>query len=122
MKSMATNLMRLFGWNTQGDFGPLTMYTASDRGLVAFLKAPPRCPATPNQIITRARFIAIGKSWRTLTLAQKKDWERATRVACLRCTGYDLFTYYHMKQDRGAVATIEQQTGIPLYCPPFIPL
>jgi len=122
MKSMATNLMHLFGWNTQGDWGPLTMYTASDRGLVAFLKAPPRCPATPNQIQTRDRFVKIGQSWATLSVEQRAAWETLSLRANLRITGWNLFTYYHMRRDANAIRTLERQTGTQVFCPPFIPL
>lgn len=112
----------MFGWNCQGDFGPVTMYTAADKGLVVFLKAPPRCPPTPNQTMIRGRFKRIATTWATLTQPQRDQWEELTIRACLRITGYDLFTYYQMRRDVSAVETLEHQTGIKVTKPDYIAL
>lgn len=122
MKSLATQPMRMFGLQVQGDFSALTMYTATNGDLIAFLKAPPRCPETANQRMIRERFKRIALAWHAMTRAQQCDWERVSMRANLRISGYNLYTYYHMRRDRGAIATLEQQTGIMLECPPFINL
>jgi hypothetical protein len=112
----------MWGLNIQGDWGPLTFYTATNKDLIAFLKAPPRCPETQNQRMIRDRFVRIGLSWADMTQPQRDQWEAITRRANLRVTGFNLFTYWQMRRDTPAIATLEAQTNIPLYKPTFIDL
>jgi hypothetical protein len=122
MKNQADKRFRLAGFNTQGDFGPFTMYTAADKGLVVFLKAPPRCPPTPNQIMIRTRFKRVGAKWRAMTPAQRVAWELLSMRSHIRIQGYALFTYCMMRHDADVVITLEDQTGVDVYIPPFIDL
>lgn len=122
MKSSATTLQRLWGFLIQGDWGPLTFYTSSDGGLVAFLKAPPRCPPTENQITNRWRFQQIAILWRSLSQQQRQIWETLSKRACLRITGWDLFTYYQMRRDPDVVQTLQNQTGIAFAIPALLDL
>jgi hypothetical protein len=122
MKSSATVFMRIWGFFIQGDWGPLTFWTAENGGLVAFLKAPPRCPPTENQITNRWRFQKIAFFWSTLPQTTRDLFEKLSRRACLRITGYNLFTYYQMRSDPAVVRTLQRQTGIAFAIPALLDL
>ena len=114
MKTPAPNLYRFLGFNTQGDIGPYTTYTAKDRGLVIFLRSPPRTPPTRGQAHQRNRFRLVGFCWRALTVEAREAWTQAGRLARLRITGFNLFTYFLIRHDTAAIRTVSRQTGIDL--------
>ena len=122
MNSFATSFHRTWCMTIQGDMGPLTFSTATNGNLIAFLKAPPRCPPTPNQEMTRERFRRVAESWATLTPTERIQWETLSVRACLRVTGYDLFTYYHMKRGLSIVQTVERQTNLTVTKPDYVDL
>jgi len=103
-----------WGWNPTGDFGPLTVYTAKNKKPVMFLKAPPTKPATHRQRFIRDRMGYIGRFWSTLPKDIKDKWERASKLARLRMTGYNLFQWWHWHYNREVLKTIERQTKIQL--------
>ena len=110
-KSKALNLL---GLRPTGDLGPLTGYTSKRGKPVWFLKAPPTSPPTGWQIHQRNLFRAIAVHWNHLSPEQRAAWLAAAEAARLKITGYNLFVWYHLTNDRAAIATIEHQTGIQL--------
>ena len=106
---------KFWGWNTQGDWGPLTFYTSQRHKLVFFAKAPPTTPASELQLIERNNWRSVAWLWRQLTPAQRADWERATKRASLRINGYDLFTHQMTRPNVTTAHTIERNTGIILH-------
>lgn len=69
-------------------------------------------PPTMEQIEQMNAFKASGIGWSALGLEGRLLWNNASRLANLRISGYNLFTYWICKKDREAIATIEHQTGI----------
>jgi hypothetical protein len=114
MKTDAKRLFKIWGWNTQGDFGPYTCYTDKRKKLVIFLRAPPRVPASPWQRRNRDRLKAIAAKWRALAPATRCKWSTAATKAHLRISGYNLYTFWQTRRDDQIVRTIEHQTGIHL--------
>lgn len=114
MKLAHQMLFRFLGWNTQGDLGPFTFYTAKNMALVFYLRAPPTKPPTPWQGQVREAFAAAAVTWSALPVATKALWELVTHRAHLRISGINLWMYWQLKQDRAAIRTIERQTGITL--------
>lgn len=110
----AESYFRFWGWNSQGDWGPWTFYTDQRKGLVYFLKAPPLEPASAWQQSIRNSFRLAAYAWRSIDPDKQADWERAAQRAHLRCTGYNVFTYWSLTHDDAAIHTIERQTGIQL--------
>ncbi len=108
------SILKFLGFNTQGDLGPWTFYTSKRKGLVFFVKSPPLEPPSPKQVHQRNKFRVVGFMWRSLTPQQRKDWELAALAAHLQITGYNLFTYYVLKDGELVVQTVEAQSGITL--------
>lgn len=103
-------LFSIFGFVIWGDFGPLTMYRNKKARVVAFAKTWPHKPASPAQVIQRAKMSEAAAAWQTLTPAEQYQWNLATRRASLCCHGFDLFTHWHMTGDTTAIRTLERQT------------
>lgn len=99
------------GFGATGDFGPLTVYTSKQRKRIAFLKEPPLVPATLFQRRQRKRFTNVARIWRALTQDNRLAWGLAAKRAGCYCTGYNLFIYWHLTLDRGAIQTIERLSG-----------
>jgi len=114
MARVDTRWFKYLGWNSQGDLGPLTMYTDKRRQLIWFPKMPPLNPPSLRQTQWRERFRACGREWWELTTTQRKTWEQASQLARLRITGYNLFSYWILTQDDATIRTIESQTGLTL--------
>ena len=114
MKLDEPHLFRYFGWNTQGDLGPWTMYTDRRRGLVYYLRAPPKEPASYLQQIQRQRFAAAADAWRKIGQAARQAWNQIAITARLRITGFNLWTYANITNDWTTVHTIQTQTGVTL--------
>lgn len=110
-------ILFLTGFAVQGDIGPWTTYTATNRGpngKVIFLKAWLKDPPSTRQIAHRNRVRAAAAAWKTLSQNQREDWERTTIVLSLKLTGYNLFTHWWMLRDDSNINTLERQSGIPL--------
>lgn len=114
MALVKTNLLAIMGWRVQGDIGPWTCYTSKRRKFVFFLKAPPDKPPSEWQRSRRHLFKMAASGWRGLSDETKATWELATKRLSLRLTGYNLWIWWYWKQDRAAIATIEQQSGLTL--------
>lgn len=108
-------LVAYLGFQPTGDLGPLTIYTNKRGRTVSFPKAPPLEPATLFQKRQRLRFQFIAEGWQKLSQADKAAWELATKRLSLYCTGYNLFTWWHLKYDWPALNTIQRQSGITLH-------
>ena len=111
-------LFPFLGINTQGDLGGWTFYTAKDKGLVWFPKAPPLRPASYLQKVQRTRWKNVARMWRQYTPAERLLWMRAAIGAGLQIHGYDLFTYVVSRPDSSILPTIERLSFITL---PTIP-
>lgn len=98
----------------QGDLGPFTFYTSKRKGLVWFLKAPPKKPPTASQVHQRNKYRIAAECWNALTQQQRRNWTRAAHDANLSITGYNFFIFYITKGTESYVQTIERQTGIVL--------
>lgn len=118
MFSPKQKLFTLLGLQPTGDLGPLTGYTSKRGKPVWFLKAPPTKPPTGWQIHQRNLFRLCARHWSRMLPQDRKAWLDAARLAHLNITGYNLFVYYHLTKDRAAIATVEQQSGIPLLTGP----
>lgn len=111
MKTLPPTLFRFLGWNTQGDLGPWTFYTAKNQALVFYLRAPPTKPPTPWQVTIREAFAEAAAEWRELPAEAKATWELVTHQAHLRITGLNLFMFWKLTGDDSIIRTIELQTG-----------
>jgi hypothetical protein len=97
---------RILGTVVHGDLGPYTMYRAHDGGLVVFLSAPPKTPASPDQVRIRNRYRALGRGWQAMSPADRSPWILAAKRARLRVHGYGLFAWYGMTADEAGLRTI----------------
>lgn len=105
-------------FKAQGDVGPLTSYT-NKRGIVMFLKAWLRDPASPKQIAHRDRIRACAANWKAAPKTTRENYERATKKLSLYLNGYNLWVCASMNLDgRSAIPTLERQTGVTLPLPP----
>lgn len=111
MAQVSKNLIKLMGWNTQGDLGGLTVYTSQRKKLVVFPRAPPLNPPSIDQIYQRQRIVAAARQWRMLPLEKRQAWLRAARRASLKITGYNLFVFWSTSHDDAKIRTIERQSG-----------
>lgn len=103
----------------QGDVGPLTSYT-NKRGIVVFLKAWLRDPASAKQIKHRNRIRACAKNWKAAPLQTRRNYERASQVGGTQLNGYNVWVCASMNANgRSAIATLERQTHITLPLPPI---
>ena len=118
MAQQDNKILALIGFNCTGDMGPYTFYRSSKGQLVFFPRAPALNPPTMTQRVIRQRFVTAGALWRGLTDANQADWLRATVLAKLRITGYNLWLYWCMTSDRGAIAYVERVSGLTLTLQP----
>lgn len=114
MKLDDRQLHKFLGWNTQGDLGPFTFYTDKQKGLVFFLKAPPKKPASFFQQIMRQNFRDAAAIWNAFLPQAQTNWELATKRLSLQLTGYNLWTFYFITGDDHVLDTIERQSGLTL--------
>jgi hypothetical protein len=102
------------GFNVQGDLGGTTTYRSQRKRVVTFPRVSPLNPPSLAQEIQRGQFTTAAASWRALTELQRTNWRNAAQRAHLTLGGYNLWTWWTIRQDRAAIATIERQTGITL--------
>lgn len=118
MAKPGTNILQGICFKAQGDIGPLTCYT-NKRGIVMFLKAWLRDPASPKQIAHRNRIRAAAATWKLATPSTRAAYERATKKLSLYLNGYNVWVASSMTQGaRSALPTLERQTGLTLPPPP----
>jgi len=102
----------------QGDVGPLTSYT-NKRGIVMFLKAWLRDPASEKQIAHRDRIRACARNWHAAPKSTRKAYEAATKKQSLYINGYNLWVCASMNPiGRSAIETLARQSGQTLPLPP----
>lgn len=106
--------LQFIGFNATGDLGHLTSYTSSRHATVWFDKAPPLEPASPWQLRHRDRFRLAARAWQALTAATRTLWARATTLAGLYISGYNLWIFWYVTHDRMKMHTIERQSGLHL--------
>jgi len=112
MATIDMRWIKYLGWNSQGDLGPLTMYTNKRRKLVWYAKMPPLNPPSVLQVQQRARFANAADAWADLGADGRHAWNQIAIKARLRIHGYNLFSYWYLKGDNGAIHTLERQTQI----------
>lgn len=111
------SLFRCLGWNTQGDIGPFTFYTSKRKGLIFFLKAPPKELPSEWQIHQRNKWKAAAAAWAATPPLLRKKWQLAADRCHLAATGYNLWIYWQTTGDRAAIATIERHSRLTLLPP-----
>lgn len=105
------------GLSYGGDVGGITIYRNKRGKVVAFPKAPPKCPPTPAQTMQRARFAFAVRSFFQLTADQRLAYENTTRVLSLCLTGQNLWIHFCLMHDDGVWETVQRQSGIALAPP-----
>lgn len=105
-------------FKAQGDVGPLTSYT-NKRGIVCFLKAWLRDPASRKQIAHRDRVREAARLWQLLCPGCKRRWEIASKKAGTQLNGYNLFVHWVMTGEDSNIEAIERQSGHTLLPPIF---
>lgn len=107
----------LMGLNIQGDIGPFTCYKSRKKRIIWFPKAPPEKPPSLLQRLNHDRWSAAAQFWRNLTPAARSNWTLLAHQANLRISGYNLFLYWFVKNDRSIVDTLIRHTGTDPFCP-----
>lgn len=102
------------GTNIQGDIDGLTLYVSSRGKVVAFLRAPPDKPPSPDQISIRNRWRAAGAAWAALPEGQRTNWLNVARQLRLRIGGYNLWTYWYTTGQDEVIRTMERRSGLAL--------
>ncbi len=105
---------KLLGFNLTGDLGPYTIYTSRRAGSVWFDKSPPLSPPSIHQIHQRNRFRIAAMNWRALAQGTRDDWNNAASRSQLYVHGYQLWTFWILRRDRPAIATVERQSNVTL--------
>lgn len=114
---MARTSKTLWNWlalNLQGDLADYTCYKAARGDIVFFPKHPPEVPRSLRQAWRRDLFRAAANAWQSLGSPTRANWERATKLAHLGITGYNLWTFWYVTEDQAAIRTIERQSGVTL--------
>jgi len=70
-------------------------------------------PSVGRQM-NRNRWKAAAYAWQNLDAGVRANWLAAQDAGRLRITGYNLWMYYYLTNDRAAIQTIEHQTGLDL--------
>lgn len=104
----------MLGWRPSGDIGPDTVYTSTRGEIVWFPRAPPLNPPTQSQTNQRKEMTRAAKAWRTLTPAQRENWEAATHRCSLKLTGYNLYCFASITGNLEVIATIAHQARLVL--------
>lgn len=107
-------LLRFLGFNSSGDLGPWTFYTAKNQALVWYIKAPPLEPPSVLQESQRNAFRLAGYAWRTLSTQEQNKWETVSLQTHLSITGYNLFVFWILRREDAAIETLERLSGIRL--------
>ena len=117
MAIVETHLISNLAFKCQGDIGELTTYT-NRNGIVVFLKAWLRDPASIKQIAHRNRIRAAAFNWKNTTPANRRAYERASKRLSLYLNGYNIWVSASMNPDaRSALPTLERQAHVTLIPP-----
>lgn len=108
------DLLHFMGFNTSGDYGPWTFYTAKNQALVFYIKAPPLEPPSVLQESQRNAFRLAAYTWRTLSTEEQIKWETVSTLTHLSITGYNLFVFWVLRREDAAIQTLERLSGIRL--------
>lgn len=111
------SIYELIGNSMQGDLAGMTCYTSKRNKVTWFVKSPPLEPASPTQRTIRNIFVLNARIWTQFTVDQRATWSDAARLARLRLTGYNLFTWWQRIRDEATLRTIERQSGITIHRP-----
>jgi len=107
-------ILPLIGLFPSGDVGPFTVYTTRRKGVVWFPRSPPEKQPTVLQRRCRNRFRLAAWVWRSMPLPQRGEWERASQLAPLSITGYNLFVFHQLTRDDATIRTVERLSGVQL--------
>ncbi len=109
------NKRQLLGFSQTGDLGAFTIYTATNRSPVWFQKSPPQKPPSALQVRQRLRFTQAAAAWQRLPPRTRHDWNRATRLAGLYVSGYNLWVFWQITHDDSIIRTVQHQSGVQLF-------
>lgn len=110
----------LLGFRITGDVGPFTCYTSQRNRPVVYPRAPALNPATRYQARVRQLFHTAAAEWRTLTPAQKAEWEKATKLLRMKITGWNFWLHTVSEDGSGYVEYARKRTGLTLFYPASI--
>jgi hypothetical protein len=102
------------GLYPSGDLGLFTYYCTKKRKCVRFLRTSPKDPPSPAQIRQRALWTGIAHQWTSLGVQGQEPWRRAAAGARIRITAFNLYIYYHARNDLPCLNTIANQSGVPV--------
>lgn len=111
---------QLMGILVSGDVGDLTIYTDRFDRKVPFPRSPPKQPASPKQLLLRARFRIAQANYMATTKQVKQAWEDITKTLSIPQTGQNLFISLSFSQDHAAMQTLVQQSSITIDMPPAV--
>jgi len=114
MARQRASLWNFLALDIQGDVADYTCYVSRRGDVVYFPKMPPEVPKSTSQEYRRELFRLAAAAWQQKTKADKARWEKATKAASLKLTGYNLWTFWYVTEDEPVIRTIERQTGITL--------
>jgi len=114
MAHLTPSLLSMLGLNATGDLGPLSIYKSQRHKLVFYPRVPALNPPSALQKVNRSKWRIAAMQWTGLPEATRQLWETASKRACLKVTGYNLWIYYATTLDRRTIQTIENQSGIDL--------
>lgn len=118
MAKPGVNILQGICFKAQGDVGPMTSYT-NKRGIVMFLKAWLRDPASPAQIAHRDRIRQVARNWKAESQTVRTAYEQCTKTLSMYINGYNLYMCVSMNPDgRSSLPTLERQSGQTLPLPP----
>lgn len=109
-----SQILSVLGLQPTGDLADLTAYTTARKKVVWFMKSPPKCPWSPQQIRNRNRWKLIADLWSKLTQEKRDAWNLAARRAHLDLHGYHLWVHWNCIQYEPTIRTIEHQSRITL--------
>ena len=106
------SIIKLMGFSSQGDLGPLTTYTSSRGQLVVFPRSSPLNPPSFQQQQMREFFSLCAQAWQSMTEDSRNVWNSIADGARCRVTGYNLWIYYQRRQDAATIRTLARQAGV----------
>ena len=116
--NVGPNIFPLLGFLVQGDLGPWTCWTKPRRRIVVFLRAPPKTPATFDQIHQRNLWKEHARIWQQLSSEERSQWKLAAKLANLRITGFNLFLHARSNTNSNTHLTIAKRFALTLHTNP----
>ena len=111
----------ILGARVSGDLGGVTCYTDKFGRKTVYPIAPPKEPASPQQLTVRQRFRTAQAAWSALTNAEKASLEAAVHATSLCLTGQNLYISAALQGKNEQVQAIARQTGLTLPDVPYVP-